>query len=182
LISSRRGRTVAIIAFVVCACAAGVVAVYCLVALRLPEDAPLARMYRTEADLSALTKAVDSYFESHGSYPPGGLDGLRLATDHLSRNVAYFPYGPPNDSWSRSFTYVPHNEYQAPESQALQRDGVFFAPETYQLYSAGADGVAGVDDPAGQADNIVSWDTAKSWRAKYRDLNKRYLDDKRNNP
>jgi len=194
LISSRRGRTIAVVALVGGACAAGAAALYCIVALRLPEDAPLARMYRTEADLAALAKAVDMYCESYGAYPPGGPAGLRLATEHLSRNAVYFPSGPPNDAWAEPFVYVPlkacqsgdwrsrGTEYGETDSQALQHDSVFFAPETYQLYSMGADRISGVDDPAGQADNITNWDKAKSWRAKYRDLNKRYFNDKRNNP
>ena len=177
MISSRRGRTIAVIVLVGGACAAGAAALYCIVALRLPEDAPLARMYRTEADLAALAKAVNLYCESYGAYPPGGTDGLRLATDHLSRNAAYFPSGPPNDAWAEPFVYVPNREYGETKAQALRRDGTFFAPETYQLYSMGAD-----RDPARQTDNITSWDAAKSWRAKYRELNKRYFDDKRNNP
>lgn len=182
MISSRRGRAMAVITFVGAACVAGAAALYCIVALRLPEDAPLARMYRTEADLAALAKAVDLYFEADKAYPPGGPEGLRLATDHLSRNAAYFPYGPPNDAWAEPFTYVPHKEYGKTDLQALRHDGVFLAPETYQLYSTGADRASGVDDPAGQADNVTSWDEAKSWRAKYQTLNKRYLDGKRDNP
>ena len=182
MISSRRGRAVAVIVLIGGACAAGAAAVYCIVALRLPEDAPLARMYRTEADLAALAKAVDMYFESCGAYPPGGPAGLRLATDHLSRNAAYFPYGPPNDAWAEPFTYVPHKEYGETNSPALRRDGIFFAPETYQLYSMGADRASGGESFPAYLDNITSWDAAKSWRAKYRDLNKRYFDEKRNGP
>ena len=130
-------------------------------------DAPVSRMYRTEADLRSLVTAIDTYFADKGVYPPPGEAGIAVALAHLSQTVDYFPDGAPRDGWGRAFVYVPHFSYRAAESRAL-RDGEFFAPDTYQLYSVGADGLDGVDDVAGRADNITSWDSERSWRRVYR--------------
>ncbi len=145
---------------------AGVVSLL-IVSWRRPEDSPLARMYRTEADLAALAKAVAMYAEAHSVYPPPGQVGLRLATDYVSRDTAYFPDGPPPDGWERPYRYVPSSEYAAKNSGACRVEGEFAAPGAFQLYSLGADGVAGLDDAAQQADNITSWDPSKAWRAIY---------------
>jgi len=151
-----------------------VLAVYFIVAVRLPEDAPLARMYRTEADLAGLAKAVDTYFRDHGGYPPAGPEGLRAATDNLSRNANYFPHGPPPDAWGRPYHYVPHAAYEA-DPTALKAGGAHCAPDSYQLYSAGADGEAGIDEPGRRRDNICTWDETRSWRAVYGESNREFM-------
>ena len=150
------------------------VIVFAVAALTLSRDAPLARMYRTEATLTALVKAVDTYYEAHGTYPPAGTDGLRLAAGHLSRIADYFPEGPPPDAWERPYRYVPHTQYHEEDCGALKAGGQYAAPETYQVYSLGADGKAGIRDAIYRQDNITSWDKEKSWRPVYRALNKAY--------
>jgi hypothetical protein len=132
-------------------------------------------MYRTEADLTALIKAVDTYRAEEGAYPPAGPEGLRMATDFLSRKGHYLPDGPPPDGWDRPFVYVPSSAYAAPNSQALRHGNAYYAPDTYQLYSAGADGANGLDDTEKQRDNIGNWDSAKSWRTDYFKLNSDYM-------
>ena len=146
------------------------VAVYLFVSLKTPSDAPLARMYRTEADLASLAKAVDVYYADHGQYPSAGESGLRLATDHLSRKVDYFAGGPLRDAWGQPYTYAPHSQYPEPEAGALEANGEYFAADTYQIYSAGADGEPGIDKPHRRLDNICSWDKSRSWRPVYREL------------
>jgi len=131
-------------------------------------DSPNARMYRTEADLASLANAIDSYYDAKGVYPPPGEVGVVVALDHISQTVDYFPDGPPVDGWSRAFHYVPHFTYPSKDSGAL-KDGDYFAPGTYQLYSLGADGDSGVTNAAAQADNITSWDEDRPWRDVYRD-------------
>lgn len=150
-------------------------AAYVFYARRLPEDAPLARMYRTEATLRLLVRAVDGYRAAHGAWPPAGPEGLERAVAHLSRNVNYLPEGVPRDAWDRAYVYVPADEYDGPDSLALRGpDGAWHAPGACQIYSRGADGDAGIGNPAAQRDNIVSWDPDRSWRPHYRTLNRRY--------
>jgi hypothetical protein len=153
--------------------------VYLVYAKRMPEDAPLARMYRTEVNLTALCTAVDAYFETHQAYPPAGADGLRLATDHLSRNVPYLPEGPPYDGWDQPYIYVPTTEYDRPGTGALKAAVGYPAPGTYQLYSVGADGEAGQDDTAKQLDNITSWEPGRPWRAIYQERQRAYDEERR---
>ena len=50
----------------------------------------------------------------------------------------------------------------------------YCAAESFQLYSVGADGIAGVDEAAKQRDNICSWDLVKSWRVVYHRLQSEY--------
>ncbi|MBI5095780.1 MAG: type II secretion system protein GspG [Candidatus Hydrogenedentes bacterium] len=168
----RRGCGIAVAVAVVSVAALALMIL--IPAWRLPQDAPLARMYRTEADLAVLVKALDTYHAARGVYPPGGAGGLRMATDFLSRTGHYLPEGPPTDGWDRPFVYVPGDAYAAPESQALHRAEVYYAPHTYQVYSLGADGAAGIGDVAQQQDNITSWDSAKPWRSTYQRLNADY--------
>ena len=129
-------------------------------------DSPIARMYRTEADLASLANAIDAYFEAKGVYPPPGGVGLAVALEHISQSVDYFPDGPPLDGWGRPFHYVPSFAYPTHDSGAL-KDGTYLAPETYQLYSLGQDGDAGRTNPAARADNITSWDSDRPWRSLY---------------
>lgn len=130
-------------------------------------NSPLARMYRTEADLSALKKALSVYQDAFGTYPPGGVEGLRMATDYLSRKARYLPGGPPPDGWGQTYFYVPAFGYEVPGSVALRGDAGFLEPDGYQLYSAGADGDPGGTNPEARMDNIVSWDAGKTWRRVY---------------
>jgi len=159
------GCAMAGMGFIAVVCAALLAAM--LSSLRIPKDAPRPRMYRTEADLAALVKALEVYREAYGAYPPRGAAGLRLATDHLSRNADYLPDGPPPDAWGRPYCYVPHTEYAEPGSGALRMDEEFAAPDTYQVYSAGADGDPGLESAEARRDNICNWDPDKSWRAVY---------------
>lgn len=126
-------------------------------------DSPVARMYRTEADLVALANAIDAYYEAKGVYPPAGEAGVAVALEHISQTVDYFPGGPPLDGWGRAFHYVPHFAYATSDSGALKA-GSYFAPDSYQLYSFGADG-----DAASRNDNITSWEPDRPWRNVYRD-------------
>lgn len=139
-----------------------------LAASRVPKDSPLAQMYRTEADLRALVTAIEMYARDLGAYPPAGIDGLRAATGHLSRDVDYLPEGPPNDAWDRPYVYVPHTEYDRAGSLAFSGPGGPFAPRSFQLYSVGMDGDAGLTNPELSRDNIVNWDPNRSWRAVYK--------------
>ncbi len=154
--------------------------VYVIVAMRLPEEAPLARMYRTEASLTALARAIDGYRIAKGAWPPPGPEGLKMATDHLSREAGYLPDGPPSDAWGRPFVYVPSDAYAAPGSRALPNaEGGYCAPDSYQVYSMGADGDPGLEQPAAAEDNIVRWDDSRPWRALYRVLNDAFMAERR---
>ncbi|NIA14000.1 MAG: hypothetical protein GWP08_07960 [Nitrospiraceae bacterium] len=146
-----------------------------LISLRMPEDAPLARMYRTEADLTGLARALDGYYAEHGQYPPAGPEGLRMATEHLSKIAAYFPSGPPPDAWDRPYCYVPAAQYDDPGAGALRSEDGHCAPGAYQLYSLGADGASGIDREAARHDNICNWDKTKPWRRVYRKMNKAFM-------
>jgi type II secretion system (T2SS) protein G len=142
---------------------------YVLYTSRVPADWPLPSMYRTEADLRVLVKAVEQYHSDLGVYPPAGLVGLRRATDHLSRVGNYMPAGPPGDGWGREYAYVPHLDYDRVESPALRDTTGIYAPGAYQIYSAGRDGDPGAEDASAQVDNITSWDLGtRPWRAHYR--------------
>ncbi len=135
-------------------------------ALMRDTDSPVARMYRTEADLATLANAIDAYFEAKGVYPPPGDVGLAVALDYISQTVDYFPNGPPLDGWGRAFHYVPNFAYPLKDSGAL-RDEAYFAPDAYQLYSFGADGDPGKTNRAARADNITSWESDRPWRSVY---------------
>ena len=148
---------------------------YLILSISTPADSPRARMFRTEADLRALMTAVETYKSELGVFPPSGPEGLRLATDFLSRNVEYLPGGPPMDAWGNAYQYSPSSQYGAPGSPALSGDSGFFAPESYQLYSPGMDGEAGAEETLKQRDNITSWDGARSWRSVYSERQKKFL-------
>ncbi len=161
--------------FLVAAIVALVFGAWLLIAAwRLPADAPLARMYRTEADLASLVKVVELYRQDCGAYPPAGVTGLVLATKAVSRRVDYFPGGPPPDGWERPFCYVPAAQYEEAGTGALGNGGLYFAPDTFQIYSMGEDGDAGIDDPVRREDNIVSWESRKPWRTVYGQRNAAY--------
>ncbi len=118
----------------------------------LPDNSPLARMYRTEADLAALVNAVNTYAQIHDAFPPSGLEGLELAVAAASSEVDFFPHGPPRDGWGREFEYA-----------------VDPKPDTasFILLSLGADGVASHDD-------IVNDSTHRPWRVIYREYQEEY--------
>jgi len=132
------------------AAALGVLTAYVAYARRIPADSPLARMYRTEADLAALAKAVDAYRAAYGAYPDAGQEGLRKACAALSEIANYLPDGPPLDGWNRPFHYAPVAEQDA-----------------YRLHSAGA-----LDSESGF---IVHGDPEKSWRPHYRALQREFM-------
>ena len=161
-------RRTCLVAFLVPAAAAALLLAGLIVwSLRMPRNAPLARMYRTEVDLTVLVNAVEAYHGEHGVYPPAAAEGLRLATDRLSGQVDYLPEGIPCDAWGNPFHYVPARDYAQPGSGALRSQEGYFAPDTFQIYSGGGDGDAGIDAADPRRDNIHSWDSDKSWRATY---------------
>lgn len=131
--------------------------------LMVPVDSPRARMFRTEADLTSLVTALETYKADKGEYPPSGPAGLRMATDHLSRTANYMPDGPPPDGWGRPYCYVRAQDYAGSDTVLRDSGGNCHAPGTYQLYSAGEDG-----NLQTQQDNICSWRRdAKPWREWY---------------
>lgn len=129
-------------------------------------------MYRTESDLIYLRNAIESYRAKEGAYPPAGPRGLREAVERLSGAARYLPDGPPCDAWGRPYCYVPNTQYAQPGSRALGMGGAYAAPDTFQVYSVGADGDAGLDNPALQKDNITCWEAAKPWRPVYRQMDR----------
>lgn len=155
---------------------------YVLKAISVPFDSPIARMYRTEADLTMLSMAIEFYHAEWEVYPPAGDAGLDLAAAVISQQAIYLPSGPPPDGWARSFVYVPHDAYANSDSGALSQDDAYFAPETFQLYSLGVDGLSGAQDWANYQDNILSWDTTKSWRALYEQLQQSFLNEEEDTP
>lgn len=146
-----------------------------ILAISTPQDSPRARMFRTEADLRALITAVETYKSALGAFPPAGPEGLRLATEFLSRNVDYLPGGPPLDAWGNAYQYAPATAYNSPGSPALKDDSGYFAPGSYQIYSPGMDGDAGMEETLKQRDNISSWDIQRSWRSVYTERQKKFL-------
>ncbi len=163
------------LAVVLCVFCLILLAFYLVLSFRLPEDAPLARMYRTEADIAFLKKAVENYYKIKGSYPRAGQEGLNEAARLLSANANYLPGGAPPDAWGHEYCYVPHESYGDPQWHALSVNGVYCEGGTYQVYSAGMDGDPGVEDLSKRADNITAWDESKSWRPVYRAANKSFL-------
>lgn len=107
-------------------------------------------MYRTEADLLALKKAIETYHSLNGALPPAGPQGLELAARALSRNVDYLPLGPPLDGWEQGFFYSPTPEQEYNETR-----------QAYALYSAGMDGIPG------NQDDITNADPRRTWRTVY---------------
>jgi len=160
LISSR-WRKVGCVFLFLAAGVAALAAVFVAASLKMPYDSPLARMYRTEADIASLVRAVELFKEARGEYPPPGLDGLRQATDFISGARAFFPDGPPPDAWGRPYKYVPHTDYDNPDWGAQRCGKSFCAPNAFQIYSAGADGEAGTRD------DITPWDKSRPWRPVY---------------
>ena len=179
--SSNARRLGGCLPLVVVLCVFGLIlaSFYLLLSLRMPEDAPLARMYRTEADIAFLKKAVENYHALKGVYPPAGPEGLLEATRLLSAKANYLPDGPPPDGWGRPYRYVPHAQYGEPQWQAIRCGDACCAPDTYQIYSEGADGDPGIDDPAKRQDDICSWDESKAWRTAYREANKAFMKTRR---
>jgi len=142
----------------------------------------MARMYRTETGLAALENATRQYFLKYRTYPPAGEAGLRLAAGYLSRNVDYLPGGPPLDGWGRPFQFVPASQYSEPQWEAIEGPQGYYNPGSYQLFSVGADGKAGVDNATAQADNITNWDRDRSWRAAYARLQEEYRRERPHKP
>ena len=132
----------------------------------------LAPMYRTEANLTAITSAIRAYSDRYGAIPPSGMKGLQLAIDELNREVVFYPEGVPKDGWGRDYVYVNSDDYD--NSLAIKDAGseLYHNPGRYQLYSVGQDGKrSGEDGPmAGDRlneDNIHNWDRNQSWRTVY---------------
>jgi len=144
----------------------------------VPDGSPLARMYRTEADLTALATVIRMYHNAHGVYPPGGPPGFQAAIRDISKSTQYFPDGAPPDAWGHPYRYIPNSEYEGVGSGALRAsDRGYFAPDTFQLYSTGMDGQAGVDEPEARRDNITSWDESRPWRRLYGERQRTYARD-----
>ncbi|HRI87836.1 MAG TPA: type II secretion system protein GspG [Candidatus Hydrogenedentes bacterium] len=147
---------------------------YIIIAISRPEGSPIAQMFRAEAGLAVLVMAVETYKTDLGAYPPSGQEGLLLAMRHVSKNVDYMPQDQALDPWGFPFVYVTRDAY-ASTASALQNDGAYLSPNTYQLYSIGMDGDAGVDSSYGVNDNISNWDTDKSWRKTYERRHREYF-------
>ena len=132
----------------------------------------LAPMYRTEANLIAITSAIRAYSDRYGAIPPTGMNGLQLAIDELNREVTFYPEGVPKDGWGRDYVYVNSDDYD--NSLAIKDAGseLYHNPGEYQLYSLGQDGKRSAEDGpmAGDRlneDNINNWDAKQPWRTVY---------------
>ena len=159
----------------VCVAAVVVSAALFYFAGRMPLDAPLARMYRAETDITALANAVEQYRDRTGALPPRGIDGLALATQAVSTEMSYFAEGAPADPWGRPYVYVPAAAYDAADSGALRdADGGFCAPDGYQVYCLGADGLTGAFGDPARRDDITGWEAERPWREAYRALHADY--------
>ncbi|MCC6793773.1 MAG: type II secretion system protein GspG [Candidatus Hydrogenedentes bacterium] len=156
-------------------CVFGVVLGFIAYSVSIPAGSPKARMSRTEAELTLLKTALDTYKTDHGVYPPAGQSGLRMATKHLSRNVNYITEEETRDGWDQPFVYAPSAAYATEGSGALEVDGKHFAPDTYQLYSIGMDGDAGLNATDKRADNITSWEPDHPWRKTYQRRHQDYF-------
>jgi len=156
-------------------CVFGLVFGFIAYSVSVPKGSPKAQMNRTEAALTLLVTALESYKTDLGAYPPPGQAGLRLATKHLSRNVNYVPGDESLDAWGRPFVYVTAADYAAQGSGALEDNGNYYAPGTYQLYSIGMDGDPGADFIEKRYDNITSWETERPWRATYQRRHQQYF-------
>lgn len=167
--TSSRWRKAALVCLFLIAGGAALLTLFVAISLKMPYDAPLSRMYRTEADMAGLARAVELFKEGRGGFPPPGVEGLRQATDFVSGSRRFFPDGPPPDAWGRSYAYAAHTDYANPDWGALECGGSFCAPGAYQLYSAGADGQAGTPD------DITGWDESHPWRPVYNLMNEEFL-------
>lgn len=156
-------------------CIFGVVLGFIAYSVSIPAGSPKARMSRTEAALTLLKTALDTYKTDLGVYPPAGQAGLRMATRHLSRNVNYITEDESLDGWDQPFVYSPGADYSKEGSGALETDGKYFAPDSYQLYSIGMDGDAGVVATDKRADNITSWEADHIWRKTYQRRHQEYF-------
>ena len=137
----------------------------------MPPDAPLPRMYRTETTLRQAAAALELYRTHHGAYPDLGWGGLRAAW-----RLAEGPARPdPTDAWQQPLVYIPHGAYATPGLPVMLCDGAPCAPGTFQLYSVGADGDAGLGDPERQVDNITSWEDVPAWREHYQALHEAFM-------
>ena len=123
--------------------------------LHVPENSPMAKMYRTEAGLAALGRAIEAYRLTYGADPPEGIEGLEKSIEVLSRTARYFPDGPPHDGWGREFVYTPGLK------------GGFI-----QLFSMGQDGETG---EGAIADDIQHTHPPRPWRKVYKGRQKAYL-------
>ena len=156
-------------------CLFGIALGFVAYSVSIPAGSPKARMSRTEAALTLLKTAIDTYKTDLGVYPPAGQPGLRMATKHLSRNVNYITDEESLDGWDQPFIYVPSAEYATKGLGALEVSGKFFAPDTYQLYSIGMDGDAGIDATDKRADNITSWESDHPWSKTYQRRHQDYF-------
>lgn len=148
---------------------------YLVISISTPAGSPMAQLYRTEVGLTALVKAVETYKNDLGVYPPAGQEGLLLAARHLSRNANYMPEEQQLDSWGHPYVYVPASDYAKPGSGAMKDRDTYFAPDTFQIYSVGMDGDAGDEAPLRRKDNITSWEPDRPWRPTYKDRHKEYF-------
>jgi hypothetical protein len=130
--------------------AVGIAAYFVYNAYQTPLDSPLARMYRTEASLTALEKALRVYQAELGALPHEGGAGLRAAAKRLSAQADYFPRGPVHDAWGNAFVYAPKGG------------------GAYRLHSRGADAQDATRD------DITSWEPDKPWRPVYKELQRAY--------
>jgi hypothetical protein len=177
--ASRKATKIFVILFVLGIFVVSAALVTLINSIRTPKDAPMSQMYRTEAELRELQTAVETYYIDKAAYPPPGQEGLAKAVAHLSRNVDYMPLGPTVDAWGQPFVYVPHTHYEDPESGAIRDGEAFGAPDTFQLYSVGYDGDAGLEDAEKRGDNVKNWGKKHEWRPHYMVYQMEYLTKKK---
>ena len=103
-----------------------------------------------------LRNALEHYRSEYGMYPQPGPDGLAAATESLSGTGNYLPGGPPLDGWGRGYIYLPEG------------GGV-------RVYSLGADGVAGTIGAPDRLDDIDPDTTNRSYRDRYRSLQREFM-------
>ncbi|GMW02016.1 MAG: hypothetical protein AMXMBFR84_31520 [Candidatus Hydrogenedentota bacterium] len=149
---------------------------YYITMLSIPDGSPLHAMRVTEANLTLLETAIETYRQAHNAYPDAGERGLNSAVAELSREADYLPGGAPADAWGRPYVYVPFEAYGEPGAEAMKDEsGAYAAPGSYQLYSRGLDGISSALPSDANTDNIVSWDRSKPWQARYRHKHKEFV-------
>jgi len=177
---ARSRRVAVVVAGTAGLCIVGMAFFHLWRAQRMPRDAPLPMMYRTEAQMQSLVTAIAKYRKIHNEYPPSGIEGQRAAVDALNATVVYLTELP-RDAWGRHFVYVRAGDY-SDEGTGAVRDRTrneFYNPDTYQIYSIGMDAAwARDDDPADprspNRDNVNNWDHSRSWRKTYHDRQREY--------
>ena len=105
---------------------------------KMSRQSDVAKMVRAKGDIETLRIALDSYKTLGGEYPSTaqGLKAVveRPTTDTLPRQWAQGMDSLPKDPWGNDY------HYQSPGRHN---------PDSYDLYSAGPDGIVGTADDLG---------------------------------